>query len=192
MLLKTSVVLPNLLTRVLRSKGGIWFPEVDHVADPSRNVLALVTRPDGGRILVPAANIVTDAGDLHYAQRCAGETPTNAFTYWEMGSAGTPGKSANRSNFTPIASSGQAQDAGYPKTNDGDADNTGAGTDVRTTRVSYTAAAFSHAAITHGVVTNTSPGASEAILSGWAWAASINKTSADTLKCFLNHTLNGI
>lgn len=191
-LIRVSLQLPGLLTRVFRSQGGLWFPDYDHVVNRRDNVLAVLRRPWGDKILIPAHNIVTDAGDVFYAQRGAAETPTNAFTTWEMHSAGTPGKTANRSNFTAIASSQQVQDATYPKSNDSDGDNTGAGTEVRTTRVSYTAASFTHAAITHGIVTNTTPGASEPILSGWAWVASINKTSADTLKAFLNHDMEGV
>ncbi len=195
-LIRTRVRLPGLITRIFRSNGSLWFPDYDHVVDPRLNCLAVlrrITGPELGRLLiVPAANIVTDAGDVYFAQRSAGESPTNAFTTWEQCSAGTPGKSANRSAFTAISGSQQAQDAGYPKSNDNDADNTGAGTKVRTSRVSYTAASFNHAAITHAIITNATPGASEPILTGFAWAASINKTSADTLKCFHNAAAAGV
>lgn len=182
----------HLTTAVYQTRAGLWMPAYDQVVKRTDNVLALLQRPWGDLILVPGANIVSDAGDVYFAQLGASESPTNAFGVWEMCSAGTPGKAANRSAFTAIAGSQQAKDAGYPKSNDGDADNTGAGTKVRTTRVSYTAASFSHAAITHGILTNTSPGASEALMAGWAWSSSINKTSQDTLKCFHNSSMSGV
>jgi hypothetical protein len=191
MLIKKSLNLPFTLTKILRSKAGIWFPEYDHLINPSNNVLAILGRP-AGKLIIPACNIVTNDGDLFYAELSVEDTPTDTFTWWEMQSAGTPDKAADRSDFTAIADSGKAQTAGYPKLDDADTDNTGAGADVRTTSVSYTAGDFDHSAITHGIVTNTTPGADENILSGWAWASSINKTSADTLKCFLNHTFNGV
>lgn len=188
--------IPGLRTTVYRRRGGLYFPEHSHVLDPRQNCLALLRRvlgPDAGWAeLIPAANIITDAGDIHLAQKAAGESPTNAFGIWEQCSAGTPGKSANRSSFTAISGSQLAQDATYPKTNDGDADNTGAGTDVLTSRASYSAASFNHAAITHAIRTNTSPGASEPILTGFAWASSINKAATDTLKVFHNATFNGV
>ena len=189
--------IPGLVTRVFRTaSGGLWFPEHDAVLDPKLNALALLRRVSGpqmGRaILIPGANIVTTAGNVHLAQKACGETPTNLFTYWEQASAGTPGVSATRAGFTAIGSSSAVQDATYPKTSDGDADNTGAGATVRTSRVSYSAGAFTHAAITHAYITNLALGASEPLFAGWAWASSINKTSADTLKCFHNATLLGV
>lgn len=153
-------------------------------------------------------NIVTDAGDLFYAQRGAlltvGATiaplPTN-FTntngvpdmimelYDNTGSA--PAKGNNRSNLgTLITNSAQAMDGTYPLVNDGDGDNTGAGTDVITYRVSYTTA-NANGSIDDVILTNPTPGASEAILMH-ADGLAVTKTSSDTLKVFVNHTMNGV
>jgi hypothetical protein len=191
-LLKSRFRLPGLATVLQRSRAGLWFPEYGHVVDRRNNVLAVLRRPRQDGILIPGCNIVTDAGDVHIAELGSGEVATNAFTTWAMASAGTPGKAADDDDFTLIAGSLQAQDGTYPQTDDGDGDNTGAGVDVRTTRVSYTAAAFNHAAITHGYITNASPGVAEPLYAGWAWASSINKTASDTLKAFHNTTMNGV
>ena len=191
LLIKIRKHLPQFLNRVYETRHGLFVPLFDAWVPRHNNVLAILGTQDG-KIVVPGHNIVTDAGDVFLAQRSAAETPTNTFTTWEQASAGTPGKAANRSGFTVIASSQLVQDGTYPKTNDDDTDNTGAGTDVRTSRASYSAASFSHAAITHAIITNPTPGASEPILTGFAWAASINKTSSDTLKVFHNGTLNGV
>jgi len=195
-LIRSRLRLPGILTRIFRSRGSLYLPEYSVEVDRRHNVLGILRRVTGplaglGRI-IPACNIVTDAGDIYFAQRSAGESPTNVFGIFEMYSAGTPGKGNNRSSFTAIASSQIAMDGTYPKTNDGDADNTGAGTKVRTARSTYSAASFNHAAITHGGITNTSPGASEPMLAGWAWAASINKTAADTLKVIHNAAALGV
>jgi hypothetical protein len=190
-LIKIRMHLPGFLNAVYETRAGLWVPLFDAVVPRHRNVLAILGTPRG-KLLIPGSNIVTDAGDVFLAQRSAAESPTNAFTTWEQCSAGTPAKGANRSAFTAIGSSQLAQDGTYPKTNDDDTDNTGAGTDVRTSRASYSAASFSHAAITHAIITNTTPGASEPILTGFAWAASINKTASDTLKVFHNATVNGV
>ena len=193
LLLRSSIKAHMAVTKMLRSAGGIWFPEYDHFIDPKRdNALAILTRPSGEKIITPGCNIVTNDGDLYYAELSCEEAVTVSYTYWEQNSAGTPGKTAIRSDFTEIGSSGLAEDGTYPMTNDSDGDNTGAGVDIRTTRVSYSAASFNHAAITHSIVTKAAPAAGETLLSGWAWAASINKTAQDTLKCFLNHEFLGI
>jgi hypothetical protein len=191
LLIKRQLHLPQFLHKVYETGAGLLVPMFDAFVPKHQNVLAVLGTP-AGKLLIPASNIVTDAGDLFYAQRTAAESPTNTFTTHEMCSAGTPGKSANRSAFTTIGSSQQAQDGTYPRTNDNDTDNTGAGTDVRTTRVSYTAASFNNGAITHGIVTNPTPGASEPLLTGYAFAASFAKTASDTLKVFVNHTQNGV
>jgi hypothetical protein len=146
-----------------------------------------------------AKNIVTNAGDLFYAQQAVGETPTNDFD----GSSGrmelrtgsvTPAKSDTYNEFTtPVTASRKVIDSTYPKTNDGDGDNTGAGTDIVTWRTSWTTSDFTANAIIGGCIHigGASPGASTALLTHFD-LTSFNKTSTDTLKIFVNHTFNGV
>lgn len=181
----------RLANAVYRSKAGLWVPQFDFLAPKHRNILALLGRPEGA-LLIPGSNIVTDAGDIHYAQKAAGEAVTNAFGVLELASAGTPAKGADRSAFTPIASTEKAHDAGYPTTNDADSDNSGSGADVVSYLTSYTTGDFNATGITHGIITNATPGASEPILTGFAFAASFDKTSSDTLKVFVNHEQSGV
>lgn len=192
MLIRSRLNVKGLLNPrgLLKSRGGIWFLDHDFFAEKHRNILALLERPEG-RELIPASNIVTNAGDLFYAQLMAGEATTNTFTTHEMATAGTPAKGADRSAFTALASSQRAEDATYPRTNDPDADNTGAGTDIRTSRVSYPTGE-ANGTISHGIITNPTPGASEPILTGYAFASSFTKTSSDTLKVFVNHEALGV
>lgn len=184
--------------RVLVSAVALWFPELDHVVERHNNILALIDGPRG-RILMPTHNIVTDAGDIYYAERGAAETPTNAFGILELTTgrevAAAPAKGDDRSNYDTlvIASTQKAFDATYPKSNDADADNAaGAGADVTTYLVSYTKVDFSDSAISHGIVTNATPAAAEPILTGFQFAAAFAKTADDTLKVFVNHTHNGV
>jgi hypothetical protein len=121
----------------------------------------------------------------------AGETPTNAFGIHELASAGTPGKAADRDDFTPIGSTQKAHTATYPKTADADADNTGAGADIVTYLASYAKADFNAASITHGMITNTGAGAGAPLLTGYAFSAGFAKTADDTLKVFVNHEMLG-
>lgn len=190
-LIRTRIRLPGVITRVYRTAAGLFMPAYDAFVPKYNNVIALLGTA-AGTILIPGCNIVTDAGDIYFAQRSAGEAPTNSFTTFEMCTSGTPAKGANRSAFAVISGSQQAQDSGYPRTNDSDTDNTGRATDVRTARVSYTTGAFTNGAITHGLITNPTPGANEALLTGWAFAASFGKSNSETLKVFHNATLNGV
>jgi hypothetical protein len=154
------------------------------------NVLGVLGTPDG-LLLVPAANIVTDAGDTYYAQRGAAEAPTNAFGWGVQCSAGTPGKAAVYSGFTPIGSAGLAVDATYPRSNDPDINNTGRGVDIITWRYSYSAASFS-GTVSHGLITVTSPIAGSPLLTGFAYGASFAKTTNDTLTVYVNHEMLGV
>ena len=86
-----------------------------------------------------------------------------------------------------------AIDNNYPKTNDGDSDNTGAGTDIVTWRTSWTTGDFNANAIIGGCihVGAASPASGTKLLSHFS-ITSFNKTSSDTLKIFVNHTFNGV
>lgn len=156
-------------------------------------VLAIVTDERTGRCRVHKThNIVTDAGDIWYAQKGASETPTNAFTQMELGTAGTPGKAATTSSFTLIASTAKTVKATYPKTADADTDNTGDSADTVTWTFEWAAADFNNGAITHGWIVVAGHGAGAAILTGFAFAASFAKAATDTLKVIVNHTVNGV
>lgn len=179
---KLELVNPYQLRRYLRETMGV-----------KGLVLAIATDIRTGLSRVyETKNIVTDAGDVYYAQQGANETPTNNFTQMELGSAGTPGKAANTGSFTLIASTAKTVKATYPKTNDGDADNTGAATDSVTWTFEWAAGDFNHAAITHGWIVVAGHGGSAPILTGFAFAASFPKASTDTLKVIVNHNFLGV
>jgi len=115
-----------------------------------------------------AKNIVTNDGDLYYAQKAVAETPTTDFggsngrMELRTGSA-TPAKGDTFQQVTtPVAASIKIKDSAYPKTNDDDF-HIGAGSPGNTTKL-----------LTHFSIT------------------SFNKTASDTLKIFVNHTFNGV
>ena len=187
MLLRTRV--HQFSNKVYLTKGGIW--ALGLVVPKKNNVLA-IREGLNGKTLIPASNIVTDAGDIYYAQAMALETPTNTFTTHYVCTAGTPGKAQDLSDFTEVAASAKTVSGGYPVTDDSDTDNTGAGTDICTQLAEWTKADFNQVGITHGVITNATPGASEPLLTGYAFAASFDKTANDTLKVFVNHEALGV
>jgi hypothetical protein len=147
-------------------------------------------------LVIPGVNIVTNDGDIYYAQSAAAETPTDDFdgtnSGLRLGDDNTPSPAktdTDVNNF--LAGTGHALDATYEKTNDGDTDNTGAGTDIVTWRYSYTTAEGNASGIIEGAIVDnrTTP---TAALTHFLFGASFAKTSSDTLKVFVNHTMNGV
>jgi hypothetical protein len=168
----------------------------------TRVVVVLEDAETGLRRTHITKNIVTDAGDLFYAQRAVGTLPTN-FTDGSgvfdgiielyNGASASPAKGNTRANLAGLVSgSAKALTAGYPKINDADADNTGAGVDIVTYAVSYTKLEANASNIADIIITNPSPGASEPVMMHAEFGTPFTKTSNDTLKVFINHTLNGI
>lgn len=165
-------------------------------------VVAVLVSPNGDVRRFETTNIVTNAGDLFYAERGVAQAiPTN-FTngsgvfdgVMELynGASSAPGKANIRSNLAGLVGTAKAIDATYPKVNDGDTDNTGAGTDVITYRTSFTTAEVNGTNIADVIITNPSPAAGEPLLMHAEFAAPFTKTSSDTLKVFVNHTMNGV
>jgi hypothetical protein len=144
-------------------------------------------------LVIPGLNIVTNAGDLYYAQLGAGEAVTNDFPAGglRLGDDNTaPTKGDNDvTNF--LAGTGHTVDGTYPQTDDGDGDNSGAGVDVVTWRYSYTTAQGNANGIIEGAIVDNTTTPSVA-LTHFLFAAAFNKTASDTLKAFANHTMNGI
>lgn len=177
---------------VFRSKAGIW--AMGHLVPKHRNVLAVLTH-EGGRILIPASNIVTTAGDRFYAEVACGESPNVNFAAagggLRLGSANTSPTKADTDVTTFLAGTAKAIDAGYRRTADNDGDNTGSGTNVITWRVSYSTSEGNANGIVEGAIVNdrTTPGSA---LTHFLFASSFNKTSSDTLKVFVNHSVQGV
>jgi hypothetical protein len=149
----------------------------------------------GAELIVPGVNIVTNDGDLYYAQSICAESPTDDFdgaaSGLRLGDDNTaPGKTdADVTNF--LATSAHALDAGYEKTSDADADNTGAGADIVTWRYSYLTSEGNVAGIIEGAIVDdrTTP---TAALTHFLFGGVFTKTSSDTLKVFVNHEVLGV
>jgi hypothetical protein len=161
---------------------------------PEENVVIILRK--GKRLVdfVFGRNIVTTTGDVYYAQKACGETPTNNYTDMYLGSNGPANvaKTDNRANFTDIASSNKAKSANYPRTADPDTDNTGNGANIASWLFSYAAGDGNWAAITHAYVTKNAPGASESLLCSIKFAAGWAKDSNTSAKVFVNHAANGV
>ena len=183
--------------------------------DPKNNICVVLKKADGTKQWFYGANIVTNDGDIYYAKRACGETPATDENFGEVASgAGATCILNNPSSadslaktdayqhvLTPIVTSGAQKDcsSNYPKTNDQDSDNTGAGTDVVTYKFEWTTSQIdtsSGNAITGGCIVDkdSALGSGKKILTHWNFAspASFHKTSTDTLTLYVNHTMNGV
>lgn len=179
------------------------------VRHPVANVVMVLKDAETGKVLrvVESHNRVVAEGTKYYAQRGANETPTYTFNAGKLALASSyrvteasgTAQTLNSLVFTSGTSGIRAFDSTYPKTNDSDTDNTGAGTSVATYRRTYTTseANFTIKALAicrAGATTN--PAAASAlrkILNYLTFSAAeqITKTSSQTLKVFVNHTFSG-
>ena len=192
--------------------NGNTIPET---IDPKNNICVVLKKDNGSKHWFYGSNIVTNDGDIYYAKRACGETPATDENFGAVASgagatcilnnpssADTLAKTdAYQHVLSPIVTSGAQKDASsnYPKTNDGDSDNTGAGTDVVTYKFEWTTSQIdtsSGNAITGGCIIdkNSTLGTGKKILTHWNFAspASFHKTSTDTLTLYVNHTMNGV
>jgi hypothetical protein len=155
------------------------------------NVVAMLKDEKTGKMrYIPGANVVTNDGDQYYAEAAVG-SPSWAVAGMRLGTGGTAPSKTDTDVTTFLAGSGKAIDGTYPQTNDGDSDNTGAGIDIVTWRVSYGTGEANGSGIQElAIVDNIS--APTKALTHALFAASFSKTSSDTLKVFVNHTFNGV
>jgi len=162
--------------------------------DDGYNVLAVV-RDKYRKIksAVKGKNIVTNDGDLFYAEMAAGESPTNSFANCFLGTAtAAEAKDDDWSDLTFITDSEKAPTATYPMTDDQDADNTGAETDSVTYKYEWTAGDFNDAAIACGAIAVAAASGTDPILTRFKFAAAFEKTASDTLTLYVNHNFLGV
>ena len=192
--------------------NGNTIPET---IDPKNNICVVLKKDNGSKHWFYGSNIVTNDGDIYYAKRACGESPASNENFGAIASgAGATCILQNPSSAdslakadaygqvsNPIVTSGAQKDctSAYPKTNDGDSDNTGAGTDVVTYKFAWTTSQIDTSpgnAITGGCIVDKAAtlGGSIKILTHWNFSspASFHKTSTDTLTLYVNHTMNGV
>lgn len=155
-------------------------------------VVVLNTPKDKKRFV--CKNIITNAGDIYYAQKGVGETPANNFTNLYLGStpSPSPGKDSNFGSITLISDTNKALETGYPKTNDTDSDNGYGGANVVTRKYAYGKADFAAASITEGIIATATASGTDPVLCHFAFPTPFEKTSNDTLVIFVNHKSEGV
>lgn len=168
------------------------------------NVVAVLTNVKTGKKRVfKGSNLVTDHGDRWYATEAAYRATANpvyfAVAGMRLGERGgvapdAPAKAdvkVEDVGCTLVVGSGKAIDANYPMEDDGDGDNTGAGVDIVTWRVSYTTGEANDTDICSLDISDNLVTPTKAICVA-NFGTEFDKTNSDTLKVFVNHTMNGV
>lgn len=161
-------------------------------------LLVLENHRTGEKRHIWGKNIVTNAGDVWYAEKACGQEPTDVFANLYLATAnneadGNPTKTSNYSNFTvhDDPSGEKAVTATYPKTDDDDGDNTGAGADIVSWKFEYTTGDGPFVDITHSFIAKEGAGTTNPILNGYKWAAAWSKDGSTSAKVFANHEMLG-
>ena len=135
-------------------------------------------------------NIVCTAGSKYYAMSAVGETPTNDFAGASAGvrlGTGTTTPAVTDTDVkTYVTDSAKALSENYPKTNDTDANNTGAGVNVVTWKYYWAAEDFTGNGVAEIAIVDdtTTP---TACLMHALFSAAFNQNATDTLTVFVNH-----
>lgn len=180
-----------------RTRAGLLVPTAAARRRRQPNIVAVIYDRRGAvRQIISAKNLITTAGAIWYAQKATAETVTNDFKQMRVGTGNGGAWAAGSvySNLTgPIAGSAKDKDATYPKRNDDDTANTGAGTQVMSWRWSYTSSDFtSGTPVTDAVITIAAPIAGSPLLTGFTFGTSFTLAAGESIKIFVNHTLTPV
>ena len=175
----------RLLVRGLMGKRMLFSDGKKHIC----NGYAVIEGA-GKRRIIPLANIVTNDGDIYYATGAVG-APSWAVAGMRLGTGVTTPVKTATDLTTFLAGSGKAVDSTYPKVVDDDTDNTGDGVDVVSWRVNYATGEGNGTDIAELALVDNITTPTKALCHA-LFAAAFTKTSSDTLKVFVNHTMNGV
>ena len=167
-------------------------------------VLITINELTGEKKIHEGHNIVTNAGDLYYAQLGAQVSPSPdvkgagwaAYLHDGSPSTITPAKTHDFSVGTggqDIAGSEKAIESTYQKLNDGDADNTGAGADIITYKFRWVGADGNWTDIRTGMIAASDASGTDPILTIFGLpSAPVNKDANTTLVVYVNHEITGV
>ena len=167
----------------------------EKIAKNKHDALLVLENHKTGKVeYIWGRNIVTTAGDVWYAQKSCGQTPTNNFTDLYLATAGpaTPGVSDNYGSFTGVTGE-KTVGSGYPMVPDSDTDNTGLGTTIVSWRFSYATTDGPYLTpIGWSFISIPSASGTVAILNSYKWSSTWVKDASTSAKVFANHQLLGI
>ncbi len=155
------------------------------------NITVVIKDAEGNiKNIIKGSNIVTDEGDIMYAQKIVGEATDFDTPYLRLGTGNTTPTKSDTDVETYITGSAKAVDVGFPQRNNTDPGNTGGGADVVTWKFSYSLGDLDVVGISEGAIVDASTPTKAA--NHFLFSASFDVASSDQLTVYCNHTLNGI
>jgi hypothetical protein len=168
-----------------------------------RGHVLLILKEEDGTIVQreEIENLVTTAGKEFYMEAInesigGGSAPTPATTKMALGLSGSAATPAVGNDLDDVgvadAEGIRTVEATYPKINDGDSDNTGAGAHTLTWKCIWPAGQYTQSTIGDVAVTETAaafPTSGEAIVNHGTFT-NINKTATQTLTVYVNHSFS--
>jgi len=155
------------------------------------NITCVIKKADGTTEIVKGKNIVTNNGDIAYAQKVVGEATDFDNPYLRLGTGTTAVDKTDTDVTTFITGSDKAVDTGFPQRNNTDPGNTDGGVNIVTWKISYALGDLNVTGIAEGAITNVGTNPSYA-LNHFLFASSFDVTSSDQLTVYINHKLEGI
>ena len=155
--------------------------------------VTVVFKDKDGKIkgIVKGSNIVTNDGDIAYAQMIVDEASNFDTSFIRLGTSGAAVGKTDTDVNTFISGSDLALDVGFPQRNNSDPGNTDGGVDVVTWKFSYTLGDLNVTGIAEGAIVNNGTTPTSA-LNHFLFAAPFDVTSTDQLTVYINHVFNGI
>ena len=159
---------------------------------PKENVTVVIKRQNGDVEVVKGQNIITNSGDMYYAQKIVGE-PVTAFDTPSMvlGLGTTQPAKTDTGVETPIASSDKTLDAGFPQRDNQDPGNTDGGPTTVTWKFSYPLGAVVATGVSEGAIVDNGAAPTDA-LNHFLFSTPFDITSTDQLTVYVNHKFVGV
>lgn len=175
----------------------------------SEKLRHLSMKSESAKRWIAGMNEVTNDGEIGYANQAAEEAPganedffVTALSNEQLANPASQNAILATDTWdqfdnppaAAIAGSNKNFDTAFPKRNDGDADNTGAGVDIVSFLTSYTTGDFNDGGTTiknFSINDNNAPVNATKLLTHGQIAA-FNKTATDTLKFFINHEMRRV
>jgi len=166
---------------------------MDAKSNQKENVTLVIKNAEGQvKQVVKGSNIITNEGDVYYAQKIVGETNTSFETpSLVLGTGTTLPSKTDIGVSTPIASSGKLLDAGFPQRDNQDPGNTDGSISTVTWKFSYPLGAVVATGVAEGAIVDNGAAPSVA-LNHFLFSNTFNITSTDQLTVYVNHKFVGV
>ncbi len=155
------------------------------------NVTIVLHKKDGSKKVIKGKNIVTDEGDIYYAQKVSGETTDFETPYLRLGTGtDTPAKT-DTDVTTYITGSAKIVDSGFPQRNNADPGNTDGGVDTVTWKITYALGDLNTTGISEGAIVDDATSPTKAICH-FLFSSAFDVADTDQLTVYVNHTFTGV